>query len=90
MCVLHHCDNPPCCETEPSEEYPEGHLFLGTNGDNSADMVAKGRHSEQQVTHCPADHEYTEENTYYDPNGWRKCRECNRSSCAKRNKRSGY
>ena len=36
-CVLHHCDNPPCCNSE--------HLFLGTRGDNAADMVAKGRNA---------------------------------------------
>ncbi len=27
-------------------------------------------------THCPSGHEYTEQNTYLDPNGWRHCRKC--------------
>lgn len=43
MRVLHHCDNPPCVKTEPDERFPEGHLFLGTDRDNVADMHRKGR-----------------------------------------------
>lgn len=35
MHVLHHCDNPPCCNPE--------HLFLGTPKTNAEDKTAKGR-----------------------------------------------
>lgn len=34
-CVLHSCDNPPCCE--PS------HLFGGSKSGNARDAIAKGR-----------------------------------------------
>lgn len=35
MDVCHRCDNRPCCN--------DTHMFLGTNADNTADKVAKGR-----------------------------------------------
>jgi len=35
MCVLHSCDNPPCCNPN--------HLFLGTQQDNVRDRCKKNR-----------------------------------------------
>jgi hypothetical protein len=35
LLVCHHCDNPICVRPE--------HFFVGTDGDNSKDKVAKGR-----------------------------------------------
>ena len=71
--VLHHCDNPPCCDAVDTEH----HLFLGTKADNAADMAAKGRSYWSAKTHCPANHAYDEGNTIVDKQGRRHCRTCN-------------
>ena len=42
-CVLHTCDNPPCCQVL--------HLFSGTHADNVRDMDAKGRRANNTWDH---------------------------------------
>ena len=67
--VLHHCDTPACVNITRC-------LFLGTDKDNHQDKAAKGRHWQQQKTHCPHGHPYTPENTYIPPSGGRHCCIC--------------
>ncbi len=97
LIVCHSCDNPPCChliDIPVSERVIDpvhgvwtnhdgraGHLWLGTDADNSADRDRKGRNGSRNKTHCPQGHPYTEANTKWQTgrNGqrWRICRLCN-------------
>lgn len=50
-------------------------LRWDTRSSNMRDAVAHGTHFSTSKTHCPAGHQYDEENTYV-WNGQRRCRAC--------------
>lgn len=51
-------------------------LRWGTRSDNVRDMIRNGGHPFASKTHCKHGHEFTRENTAYQPEGGRICREC--------------
>ena len=75
--VLHVCDVPGCVNPD--------HLFLGSAGDNSADMVRKGRHGRPHAkkTHCLRGHSFSGNNLLISK-GERVCRACKRLFAARR------
>jgi hypothetical protein len=55
-------------------------LRWGTRSENILDEVRHGTHRNSRKTHCKRNHELNEKNTYVRPNGYRMCRECQRTS----------
>jgi len=67
--ALHSCDNPPCCNP--------AHLRWGSQADNNADKLSRGRHHHATATHCKRGHEFSSENTRT-TKGKRECLTCER------------
>ena len=72
--VCHHCDTPSCFRPD--------HLFIGTQADNVADMVRKGRAAggDKPHSYCAKGHPLEGDNIKPDKRGRRRCRECDRQS----------
>lgn len=60
---------------DPGDNRP-ANLYWGDQSDNNYDSVFHGVHPNARKTHCPEGHEFSPENTYTNPRGWRKCRVC--------------
>jgi hypothetical protein len=73
--ACHFCDTPSCCRPE--------HVWIGTDQDNADDKMRKRRHPVFSKTHCPQGHPYSGDNLRIAPNGFRRCRICEREICNK-------
>jgi hypothetical protein len=74
LLVCHKCNNSRCIN--PS------HLYMGSRKDNTRDSIKAGTctlvNKFANRNKCSKGHEYTIENTYVDPSGYRQCKECRR------------
>jgi hypothetical protein len=69
LVVRHACDNPPCVNPL--------HLLVGTQKQNLADMMLRGRHTARPHEACPEGHVYAEHGRFY-PSGRKVCLICKR------------
>lgn len=73
-CTCHTCHNPTCVNPN--------HLYWGDQKDNARDRDEAGRQvpgGRTGCTECINGHDYTPENTYWEPRG-RACKECRREA----------
>lgn len=67
MVIMHQCDNIVCINP--------AHLKADTQRANLADMLEKGRHRAEAITHCPRGHSYAEHGNLT-ARGTRNCKRC--------------
>ena len=72
---MHVCHDPVKCNNKTCVN--PFHLREDTPSANIKDLIITGNHNNKRKTHCPKNHEYDEENTYY-YNSRRHCRQCKR------------
>ena len=68
VCHKPECNTPNCWNPE--------HLYVGSATSNVLDTIRAQTNHYLSKTHCPSGHEYSEANTYIDPQEHRHCREC--------------
>lgn len=77
MDLCHSCDNRMCVNPN--------HLWLGTRKQNLLDCKNKNRNPVWNKTHCKYGHEFTKENIFLRPDGFREC-----LTCSNRRKKTYY
>ena len=70
---LHVCHDPIACDNTLCVN--PLHLREDTPSANSRDLLTTGKHNNKRKTHCKKNHEFTEDNIYYN-SGRRHCKIC--------------
>ncbi len=75
LVIDHLCSTPACVHPGHLEAVPQKtNIERGRLAEAIRPYYERGRF----ITHCPQGHEFTEENSYFSPKGYRSCRTCKR------------